>query len=76
MMDGDVGLRDKWITKDLDSIPHVTLMVGFGYEARSLGPAVKKAEALTWSKTNLSNISTAHMGETQVWRIKINVEDT
>ncbi|XP_055741995.1 uncharacterized protein LOC129825909 [Salvelinus fontinalis] len=76
MMDGDVDLRDNWFTMDSDSAPHVTLMVGFGYEARSLGPAIKLAETLTWTKTNISNMSTAHMGETQVWTIRINVEDT
>ena len=76
VMDDDVDLRDKWFTMDSDSTPHVTLMVGFGYEARSLGPAVKKAEVLTWTKTNLPNVSTTYMGETQVWRIRINEEDT
>uniref|UniRef100_A0A4W5Q2K7 ribonuclease H n=1 Tax=Hucho hucho TaxID=62062 RepID=A0A4W5Q2K7_9TELE len=76
MMDGDVDLREKWFTMDSDSTPHITLMIGFGYEARSLGPAVKKAEVLSWTKTNIPNVSTAQMNGYTIWRVRINVEDT
>ncbi|XP_053292536.1 uncharacterized protein LOC128453586 [Pleuronectes platessa] len=34
-----------------ESAPHVTLTVGFGYEARSLGPMMKRAQGLTWIAT-------------------------
>ncbi|CAB1345030.1 unnamed protein product [Coregonus sp. 'balchen'] len=55
VMDGDVVLTDKWFALPSDSIPHVTLFVGFGYEARSLGPAVKAASCLRWNKTYCYN---------------------
>ena len=34
-----------------ESAPHVTLTVGFGYEGRSLGPMMKRAQGLTWIAT-------------------------
>nr|XP_023994973.1 uncharacterized protein LOC112071771 [Salvelinus alpinus] len=76
MSDGDVDLVEKWFTLDSDSAPHVTLLVGFGYEARSLGPAIKVAVDLAWTDTSLNHVSTAFMGDHQVWRIRINEEDT
>lgn len=79
VMEGDMDLKDNWFAltegSHAGSIPHVTLMVGFGYEARSLGPAIRKASYLKWEKTEIPRMEGAVMDGVKVWRVKLNVDD-
>lgn len=46
----------QWYQLGTDSAPHITLAIGYAYEARSLGPMVKRALTLTWEETSLPRI--------------------
>lgn len=58
-----------WYCLSADSHPHVTLAVGSNYEARSLGPMVKRAVTRTWEETASPRVWKAK--EEDMWCISI-----
>ena len=56
-----------WYQLGPDSAPHVTLAVGNGHEARSLGPMIKRASKLTWEATSTPGLLKATTEE--MWRL-------
>ncbi|XP_032365350.1 uncharacterized protein LOC116680374 [Etheostoma spectabile] len=60
---------NQWYTLWDSAVPHVTLAVGFGQEARSLGPMVKRALGYTWDYTSVPGLFKAKE-EDQMWCFK------
>ncbi|XP_064877154.1 uncharacterized protein LOC135572653 [Oncorhynchus nerka] len=56
-----------WYQLGPDSAPHVTLAVGNGHEARSLGPMIKRASKLTWEATSTPGLLKATTEK--MWRL-------
>ncbi|XP_052314039.1 uncharacterized protein LOC127906337 [Oncorhynchus keta] len=55
-----------WFLLGEESAPHVTLAVGNGFEARSLGPMIRRASKLEWEPTQTPGI---HKATTEkMWR--------
>lgn len=48
-----------WYLLGAESAPHVTLAVGNGFEARSLGPMIRRASKLQWEPTSTPGINKA-----------------
>ncbi|CAB1342795.1 unnamed protein product, partial [Coregonus sp. 'balchen'] len=48
-----------WYLLGEESAPHVTLAVGHGFEARSLGPMIRRASKLQWEPTQTPGITKA-----------------
>ncbi|XP_064864485.1 uncharacterized protein LOC115135188 [Oncorhynchus nerka] len=56
-----------WYQLGPDSSPHVTLAVGNGHEARSLGPMIKRASKLIWEATHMPGLLKATTEN--MWRL-------
>ncbi|XP_046891656.1 uncharacterized protein LOC124477723 [Hypomesus transpacificus] len=56
-----------WYTLTTESVPHITLSVAAGGEARCLGPMVKKALTMTWLPTTAPKLHVNAAGD--MWRI-------
>ncbi|XP_032365890.1 uncharacterized protein LOC116683813 [Etheostoma spectabile] len=54
-----------WYTLSDTAAPHVTLAVGFGQQARSLGPMIKRSSTLTWRPTPTPDLLKAE--EEDMW---------
>ncbi|CAB1327504.1 unnamed protein product [Coregonus sp. 'balchen'] len=58
--------QKQWYMLGKESAPHVTLAVGHGFEARSLGPMIRRASKLTWLPTSTPGIYKAT--SEKMWR--------
>ena len=54
-----------WYTLSASAAPHVTLAVGFGQEARNLGPMIKRVPTLSWEATTTPDLLKAK--EEDMW---------
>ena len=51
-----------WYALGDEAAPHITLAIGVGYEARSMGPMVKTSLSIAWKPTHAPQLSVSPCG--------------